>query len=223
MEKLVRGIIDFRRHVLPARREIFARLAKGQNPDALWITCSDSRIAPNWFISNNPGDLFVVRNVGNLVPPSTDDPSSDQSVAAAIEFAVLSLNVKDIVVCGHSECGAMHALSSGKHLQQPPFLRQWLRFGEASLRPYGHDLDLDRELSACNSLSQVNVLQQIEHLKTYDVVRERHAKGELRLHAWWFEIATGSLHAFDEMTRQFAVIDEESGQALLGDMQSHNA
>ena len=112
MKKLVQGIVDFRKSLTKEKRALFAKLALGQKPDALFITCSDSRVAPNVFASSNPGDVFVLRNVGNLIPPVT---ASDQeaSASSALEFAVLALKVSDIIVCGHSECGAMQALAYG--------------------------------------------------------------------------------------------------------------
>src|SRR4051812_40289676 len=108
MKKLIHGIVDFRQRALPGYREHFARLALGQKPDALFIACSDSRVAPNVFASSDPGDLFMVRNVGNLIPPCGECGVSDgdQSEMAAIEFTLSNLTVSDIIVCGHSECGA---------------------------------------------------------------------------------------------------------------------
>src|SRR5436190_3831044 len=112
MKKLIQGIVEFRQNVRPDYRDRFARLALGQAPDTLFIACSDSRVVPNLFASADPGDLFVIRNVGNLVAPAGSDgiSPSDASGAAAIEFSLINLAVTDIVVCGHSECGAMHAL-----------------------------------------------------------------------------------------------------------------
>src|ERR1700737_3168510 len=104
MKKLIQGIVDFRQNLSEESRSLFAQLALGQKPDALFIACSDSRVAPNVFASTNPGDLFVLRNVGNLIPPASS--SQDCSASAVIEFSIFSLNVSDIIVCGHSECGA---------------------------------------------------------------------------------------------------------------------
>src|SRR5579859_2176429 len=120
MRKLVQGIVDYRNRVRPAARETFARLALGQSPDALFIACSDSRVAINVFASTEPGDLFVVRNVGNMVSPAAPDGLSvaDDSEAAAIEFAVGVLKVRDIIVCGHSSCGAIGALVRGRESVQ---------------------------------------------------------------------------------------------------------
>src|SRR3954463_6334170 len=116
MKKLIEGIVEFRRKVRPEYRETFARLALGQAPDTLFIACSDSRVVPNTFASADPGDLFVIRNVGNLIAPAGEDglSQSDESEAAAIEFALETLNASDIIVCGHSECGAMQAVLHGR-------------------------------------------------------------------------------------------------------------
>src|SRR3981081_2713590 len=116
MKKLIEGIVEFRRNVRPGYRETFARLALGQAPDPLFIACSDSRVVPNLFASANPGDLFVIRNVGNLVAPAGDDGSSldGDAGAAAVEFSIEMLKVTDVVVCGHSDCGAMRALLDGR-------------------------------------------------------------------------------------------------------------
>src|SRR5579862_5180293 len=129
MKKLIRGIAEFRKNVQEEYRERFAHLALGQAPDTLFIACSDSRVVPNTFASADPGDLFVIRNVGNLIPPAGKAGVPDGAEAAAIEFA-LSLNVKDIIVCGHSDCGAILALSKGGHGKLAPGLRQWLRLGK---------------------------------------------------------------------------------------------
>src|SRR3954468_4830459 len=122
MKKLLNGIVDFRKNVRPLVKDTFAQLALGQRPDTLFIACSDSRVVPNLFASSDPGDLFVIRNVGNLIPPCGEDgmSSSDESEAAAIEFALMALPVEQIVVCGHSECGAMNMLAAGHRDEAPP-------------------------------------------------------------------------------------------------------
>src|SRR5438105_3013495 len=136
MKKLVNGIIDFRKNIRPGYRETFAQLALGQSPDLLFIACSDSRVVPNLFASTDPGDLFVIRNVGNIVAPCGKNGLSvaDESEAAAIEFAVQNLKVSDIIVCGHSECAAMNALVNGRDKVTLPNLKAWLRHGEDALQ-----------------------------------------------------------------------------------------
>src|SRR5256714_6598787 len=129
MRKLVQGIVDFRNGRRPYYAETFARLALRQKPDALYIACSDSRVQANVFASTEPGDLFVVRNPGNLVSPAGPDGKSisDESEAAAIEFALDVLEGRDIIVCGHSGCGAMSALAAGRGNVRSPPLRPWVR------------------------------------------------------------------------------------------------
>lgn len=217
MKKLIKGIVDFRRNLQPGYRENFARLALGQTPDALYIGCSDSRVAVNVFASTDPGDLFVIRNVGNLVPPCGSDGHStaDESEAAAIEFALGTLNVSNIIVCGHSECGAMQALAAGREKVKDKNLRSWLRHGEKGLDDLSSSRDLGKTLSKHNRLSQFNVLQQIEHLKTYPIIKERLNAGTLNLHGWWFELNQADVYAYEESKEQFVLFDEEEGQRIL--------
>lgn len=214
MKKLVRGIVEFRKKALASYREKFAQLALGQSPDTLFIACSDSRVAANVFASTEPGDLFVIRNVGNMIPCCGDDghSSADESEAAAIEFAIQNLNVKHIIVCGHSECGAMHAILRGRNSLTTPHLRAWLRHGEPSLKLLNPEKTV---LTPVNQLSQLNVLQQIEHLKSYPVVRERLDQRKLKLHAWWFELSGASVYAFDNNLGKFVMIDENSAPKIL--------
>lgn len=215
MRKLIRGIIDFRQNKRDAVKDTFARLALGQSPDALFIACSDSRVAANLFASTEPGDLFVIRNVGNLIPRANAQGVNerDSSVAAAIEFSSTVLKVRDIVVCGHSECGAMNALLSGQ--QVPPSLQAWLRHAELPLRKLQAGARMNAELAPHNHLSQLNVLQQVENLRTYPIIRDRIAEGKLRLNAWWFDIAQAEVSAYEESMDRFVVIDEAEGARLL--------
>jgi carbonic anhydrase len=217
MKKLIKGIVEFRQKASPAYRDLFARLALGQRPDTLFIACSDSRVAPNVFASTDPGDLFVVRNVGNMIPPcglaGTSD--SDESEVAAVEFALMHLRVSDIIVCGHSECGAMQAISSGRQEVRAPHLRSWLRHGLPSLQKLNAIPQSEWGLARHNKLSQLNVLQQLEHLKSYPIVRERIDSGALRLSGWWFDIERAEVRAFEPEIGRFVAIDEEEAERLL--------
>jgi carbonic anhydrase len=215
MKKLINGILQFRRSLTAERRADFARMALGQAPDALLITCSDSRVAPNVFASTDPGDLFVVRNVGNLVAPWAGDRSAANSVAAAVEFAVSVLNVPDVVVCGHAECGAMHAILDGRERLDAPFVKDWLAHGEPSLRKLRLGQQINPDLPAHNTLSQLNVLQQMEHLASYPIVQERLQAGRLRVHGWWFDIGQADLYAYEPAQHRFVLIDEEEAQRLI--------
>ncbi len=217
MKKLLKGIVDFRNRVRPAMRESFAKLALGQSPDALLIACSDSRVVPNLFASTEPGDLFVIRNIGNLIAPCGADGRSmaDESEAAAIEFSALALNVADIIVCGHSECGAMRLLLDGTPAIDAPHLLSWLRHGRGTLAKLRAGARMNADLAPHNHLSQMNVLDQLEHLRSYEVVRRREAAGRVRLHAWWFDIAGAEVLAHDPSARAFLPIDEAMAERIL--------
>lgn len=220
MKKLVKGILDFRKFVRPGYRDTFAQLALGQSPDTLFIACSDSRVAPNVFASTDPGDMFVIRNVGNLVPACGGLhglSTADESEAAAIEFAVANLTVKDIIICGHSECGAMQALMQGRDKVKLPNLKAWLRHGENAVKAMGQDPKFAHEHSAHNRLSQLNVLQQVENLKSYPIIQERMQAGKLRVHAWWFELAKATVHYYDVDAAKFLEIDEAHAAKVLAD------
>jgi carbonic anhydrase len=217
VKKLIKGIVKFRQDIRPDYREKFARLALGQAPDTLFIACSDSRVVPNLFASADPGDLFVIRNVGNLIEPAdSNGPSqSDASGAAAIEFALANLAVTDIIVCGHSECGAMHALLNGRDAVEPFHLRCWLRHGEAAMECLARNGGPDPTLARHNQLSQLNVLSQIDNLKTHPVVREVVEAGRLRIHGWWFELKNADVYAYEGSVGRFVLIDDTHAERLL--------
>lgn len=208
--------MEFRQKSLAEYREKFAHLALGQRPDTLFITCSDSRVVPNVFVSTDPGDLFVVRNVGNLIPPyhSFECHQVEQSETAAIDFAVMTLGIRDIIVCGHSECGAMHAILS-EQSNPSSNVRQWLCNGEEALSHLKQYPDFAKELSEVNRVSQLNVLLQLAHLKSYPIVQEALQENRLRLHGWWFELKNADVYAYDEKENKFLVIDEERSEHII--------
>ncbi len=213
MKKLIRGIVDFRNNVQEDYRKAFGKLATGQRPDALFIACSDSRVVPNTFASTDPGDLFVLRNIGNLIPCCS---KASYSEYAGIEFSIEYLNISDIIVCGHSECGAMKGLLdkiSGDH-----GLAGWLENGKKSLRRFQKGESLDNSLSEVNQLSQLNVLQQLENLKTYPEIGKRVETEELHLHAWWFDIAKAEVYCYEKELKRFVIIDETQADKLLSEM-----
>lgn len=214
MKKLIQGIVDFRKNLTEESRALFAKLALGQKPDTLFIACSDSRVVPNLFASTNPGDLFVLRNIGNLVPPVSTS-CYENSAAAVIEFSIFSLNVSDIIVCGHSECGAMQALAKGIDTLCCPHLESWLKFGEESLNKVRNGLTLNSSLSEHNQISLVNVLQQVEHITSYPFIRERLEKKQLRVHGWWFDIAQADVYCYEQELNQFVLIDEKEAKLIL--------
>ena len=214
MKKLIQGIVDFRKTLTEESRDLFAKLALGQKPDALFIACSDSRVVPNLFASTNPGDLFVLRNIGNLVPPVSSSPQ-DTSALAVIEFSIFSLKVSDIIVCGHSECGAMQALAQGVETLCCPHLKSWLKYGEESLNRVRNGFILNPSLSEHNQISQVNVLQQMQHISSYPFIRDRLEKKQIRVHGWWFDIAQAAIYCYEQSINQFVLIDENEAKVIL--------
>lgn len=215
MKKLLNGIVDFRKNVRPTVKDTFAQLALGQRPDTLFIACSDSRVVPNLFASTEPGDLFVIRNVGNLIPAYTEDHSSHGSEAAAIQFGLSNLPITEVIVCGHSECGAIGALSEGRKNPTAPAFNCWLRHAQGSLQQLDAGPTLGNHLERHNQLSQLNVLEQLEHLKTYPVVREGLASGQLRLHGWYFDIKEANVYEYEPSEGRFHLIDEAYATTLL--------
>lgn len=217
MKKLLKGIVEFRSNVQKSYREAWGRLATGQSPDTLFIACSDSRVVPNTFASTNPGDLFVLRNVGNIVAPCGEHGVStgDESEAAAIEYAVLNLNVSYIIVCGHSECAAMRALIGEQNVVDAPNFTSWLRHGDTAVDQLESGMALDASLAKHNQLSQLNVLLQIEHIKSYPAVRKRIQEGTLSVHGWWFDIAKADVYAYEDEFERFILIDETQAARVL--------
>ncbi|MBS0650615.1 MAG: carbonic anhydrase [Verrucomicrobia bacterium] len=214
MQKLIQGIVDFRKNLTEDCREMFAKLALGQKPDALFIACSDSRVVPNLFASTNPGDLFVLRNIGNLIPPLSTS-CKDNSASAVIEFSVHTLNVSNIIICGHSECGAMKALAQGVDKHCCPNLDSWLKHGEESLMKVRQGVTINPALSEENQISQINVLQQMQHVASYPFILDRLEKKQLRIHGWWFDIGQADVYCYEESIHQFVLIDENEAKLIL--------
>ena len=215
MKKLLKGIAEFRRKRPEGYAEAFAKLALTQAPDALLICCADSRVAPNVFASVEPGDLLVVRNIGNLVPRYADDAAANRagaSVPAAIELAIGSLHVRDVIVCGHSSCAAMRAILGGERPKDAPHLDAWLRHGEPALAGLGVP---PPGLPPFDHLSQRSVRLQVENLLTYPAVRDAVAAGALRLHAWWFDIGRAEVLDFDGTAGRFVPLDDARVERLL--------
>ncbi|MCT7356901.1 carbonic anhydrase [Streptomyces sp. 15-116A] len=173
--------------------DAYRKLADGQYPEVLFITCSDSRVIPALITGARPGEIFELRNAGNIVPPYGRPAASGE--AATIEYALQVLGVQDIVVCGHSHCGAMGALKSGDDLSALPGVDAWLRIARPGLTPV---LDAASDDPALREVVQGNVVNQLAALRSYPVVRQRLGEGRLRLHGWYYEIDTGAVHELDE-------------------------
>ncbi|TDQ49553.1 SulP family inorganic anion transporter [Actinorugispora endophytica] len=208
---LLAGAREYHASTAERMRALMGRLAQCQRPQALFITCADSRVVPNVITSSGPGDLFTVRNIGNLVPPRGAG-SGDDSMGAAIEYAVSVLEVPSIVVCGHSHCGAMRALleerpSAAADEVAAGSLGRWLRYGEPSLDRLGEVGPGVPAAESVRRLSQANVVQQLENLLGYPAVRDRHERGELELTGLYYDLDTAMLHVLDPRTGLFTAVE----------------
>ncbi|MBX3075763.1 carbonic anhydrase [Candidatus Obscuribacterales bacterium] len=204
MRKLISGLHHFQSNMFESRKELFERLATGQNPDALFITCSDSRINPNLLTNTEPGDLFILRNAGNIIPAH----GCGGGEAATIEFAVAVLGVRDLIVCGHSACGAIKALLNPSSLNKLPSVRSWLSHAEATrqiIEDNYSDLDEEEKL---NVAIQENVLAQIENLRTLPMVASRLLSGNVHIHGWTYKIQTGEVFSYSLEEGQFLPVSE---------------
>ena len=202
MQKLVEGIHQFRSNYFAENRSLFERLASnGQSPETLFITCSDSRVVPNLITSSAPGELFIVRNVGNIVPAVSRGVIG--GVAAAIEYAVQVLDVRNVIICGHTSCGAIDAILDPERTRHLEFVSRWL--GESATIPallrekYSHLTGEARLVAA----TEENVLVQLENLRSYTFVTERLDAGKLKLAGWVFKIATAQVFGYDPLLQQF--------------------
>jgi len=216
MQKLLEGIHHFQSALFGSQRELFERLAEGQSPDALFITCSDSRINPNLLTQTEPGELFILRNAGNIIPPYGNFFGGE---AATIEFAVARLGVKDIIICGHSHCGAMNAVMEPQSILDLPALNQWLSFADHT-RQVIQDKYADRHGEALLMATiQENVLVQMENLRTHPVVAASLNTGKLKLHGWVYKIETGEVFGYEPNTCQFKLLAEHRNEILVTNRQ----
>ena len=182
--KLVQGINQFKASVYPEMQENFARLESGQSPETLFITCSDSRIAPNLITQTGPGELFVIRNAGNIVPLPG---SGELSVEATIQYAVDVLKVSHVVVCGHSHCGAVTGLLNLDSLEEMPVIRDWVKRSERILE------NIDCCKTQIPEAIEANVLLQLDHLREYECVKKAIDEGRLNLHGWVYHFESGEV------------------------------
>jgi carbonic anhydrase len=203
MQRLVRGVHKFQQEVVGKQAEFYAELAKGQRPHTLFITCSDSRISPNLLTQTEPGEIFILRNAGNIIPPHSAATGGE---AATIEYAVGLLGVTDIVVCGHSYCGAMTGLLEPGSVADLPAMRSWLGHAEATRCILKENYASLAGEELVNVAIQENVLVQLENLRTVPVVAARLASGRLHLHGWVYKIETGEVYAYDPTEAQFQTL-----------------
>jgi carbonic anhydrase len=211
MQKLIAGIHRFRKQYWSANKELFRRLAEhGQFPEVLFITCSDARVDPVTITDVKPGDLFIFRNIGNFVPPDSENLLEGTGVAAAVEYAVEHRKVRDIVVLGHSDCGAIKALYEERdHFAATPHIGPWLRHGDRTMAVVKANYPELSPEERYGITAKENVLLQVENLRTYPVVRKAAREGRLHVHAWYFEIGTGTVLRYSPERGQFEPIREE--------------
>ena len=207
MNELIGRVFSFEKQVFPNRSALYSHLAtNGQRPKALMISCADSRVVPEQIMQADPGDLFVCRNAGNIVPPFSQ---ANGGVSSTVEYAVLALGVRDIIVCGHSDCGAMKALMAPESLANMPNVAAWLRHSNAAYSVV-HDCypemaqgDLER------AAALENIVVQLAHLRTHPSVASAIARGELALHGWFVDIHEGVILALDGGTGHFAAVRDD--------------
>jgi carbonic anhydrase len=202
MDELIAGVRTFQREVYPQSRELFERLAGGQSPEALVITCSDSRVDPVMITQARPGQLFELRNAGNLVPRYSPHVGG---VTATIEFAVVALKVPNIIICGHSECGAMAGLLKPELLHDMPRVAEWLKHAATVREAISAAGQIDRP-DAVQRAVEANVIVQLDHLRTHPAVTEALSAGRLSLHGWVYHIATGEVTAYNADWREFVAL-----------------
>ncbi|ASQ45872.1 carbonic anhydrase [Legionella clemsonensis] len=200
--KLLLGVRKFRQEVFKEMDSLFQMLSNGQYPDALFITCADSRIVPNLLTQSTPGDLFVVRNVGNIVPPNETNNSASE--IAAIEYALKVLKVRNIILCGHSDCGAMKGLLTPNLAEQLPSVASWLTHASSVVKK----LQDKKEIIELESVIKQNVLVQIEHLKTYPIIAQKLASNELTIHGWFYKFESGEIFIYQENQEVFVPLEE---------------
>lgn len=217
MQKLISGLHHFQNNVFSTKKELFERLAKQQQPETMFITCADSRVVPNLITHTEPGDLFVLRNAGNIVPPNSKRGGGE---AATIEYAVNVLNVKDIVICGHTECGAIGGLLNPKSLKDLPFVKSWLKHSQKAKVLVEANYSKLSPAEKLNVTTQENVLVQVENLKSLPAVAAALEQGRLKIHAWIYKIETGQVFSFDSVKGQFeAVTEQEDSRPSSPDVQ----
>jgi len=209
MDKIVKGVIDFRNHVYPEHKDLFGTLANGQSPETLFITCSDSRIDPNLMTGSVPGDLFICRNAGNIVPPHSNETGG---MTASIEYAVAVLGVRHIIICGHTNCGAITGALNLNKLEGLPHVKEWLghcrsameivreRNGIPGNQCLGHE--------HLNEAIEENVLQQVQHIRTHPVVAAKMATGKVQVHGWIYDIESGQIRCCNQNSTTFRDFDE---------------
>ena len=211
MDHVISGVAKFQKDVYPTKKETFQKLANGQNPEVLFITCADSRIDPNLVTQTEPGELFICRNAGNIVPPHSNQTGG---MTASIEFAVAALGVTHIVVCGHTDCGAMKGALNPEKLDSLPHVKEWLshcRCASEVVKEKHGELTADQ----LDELTKENVLQQMQHLRTHPAVAAKLATDQVQLHGWVYNIESGTVLCHNPETGVFEEMEQAYAERKL--------
>jgi len=204
MEKLIAGLAKFQKTDFQKYKALFKELANKQEPETLFITCSDSRIDPSLITQTSPGELFICRNAGNIVPPHS---LATGGMTASIEFAVMVLGVKHIVICGHTDCGAMKGVINPESVESLPHVSTWLSHCSAALARVKAKTG-EISLKQLPEMTQENVLMQIKHLATHPSVASKMVGGELKIHGWVYDIPHGQVSCYDPVKQEFVSIEQ---------------
>ncbi len=208
MKKLLEGLVKFRQDDFEKHRELFTVLKSTQNPHTLFITCSDSRVDPNLITGTLPGELFLIRNIANLVPPYRETPEF-VATTSAIEYAVLALKVENIIICGHSNCGGCAAyLQSAEILEQLPHTRKWMELARPVKARVLEAIPADEPEAREWMMEQANAVEQLKHLMTYPYIREKVAAGQLAISSWHYIIETGEVFVYQPETGEFLLANK---------------
>jgi len=226
MRKLIKGLRQFKTNYFYTHLELFEQLAHGQKPRVLFITCSDSRIDPNLITQTEVGELFVIRNAGNIIPPFG---AANGGEGAAVEYAIHALGLEQIVVCGHSHCGAMKGLLQlGKLQEEMPLVYDWLKHAEATRRLVKENYSHAQGEELLEVTIAENVLTQIENLKTYPVVHSKLYQGKLKIYGWIYHLETGEVLAYDPNSHAYVppqsqLVDDSEEELTPGQFTSTSA
>ncbi len=208
MEKLLNGIVKFMKKDFEDHKELFKELGKDHSPHTLFIGCSDSRVVPNLITNTLPGELFVVRNIANIVPPYRET-SEYVATTSAIEYAVQVLNVENIVVCGHSNCGGCSVLHNQEKIADIPHVKKWLEL-TGNIKEMADSLVPDDDPGAREWITeQINIVEQLKHLMTYPFIKEKYVNGKIKIFGWYYIIETGEVFNYNKDNGYFELIGLE--------------
>ncbi len=213
MTRILQGVMNYQRRVHGDKKELFQKLAEGQAPLALFITCSDSRVSPDLLAQTQPGELFVLRNAGNIVPPHGLVKGGED---ATIEYAVSVLRVRDAIVCGHTRCGAVHGLLTPGGLDKLPSVAAWVEHSRPILGTLGPGSADD--LAHLTKAIELNVLLQLERLRGHPAVARAMETRAMRLHGWVYDFEHGAVTVYDAMKGAFVPLAESLRQKMLADL-----